>query len=195
MVDGSLATDKNQELLKHLPVDEINPLAASLLVEAKTAWRADSCRKMHQDGQHVTLCRLPKAEAAAEREARRLSKDRAGRRRGDSASPLSGTDGSTNRFRRDQMQERQQAEAMRIESERLAAARSQAQAQRNPNVPPNVPPPPPILETSSDLKPPGTLSVGNPGTYDWNTTEATADYANNQRRRAQAKQAREAKRV
>jgi len=156
--------------------------------------------KMHNDGRHVTLRRLPEAEAAAEREARRRSRDRAGRNRGDSASSLGGSDGSTQRFRRNQAQERQQAEAMRIESERLAAARAQAQAQSNLNMPPNVPAPPPIPETSSAMRPgPSALSVGSPGTYDGNTTEASADYANNRRRRraerAQAKQAKEAKRV
>ena len=154
--------------------------------------------KMYNDGRHVTLRRLPEAEAAAEREARRASRERAGRQRGDSASTLSGTDGTTERFRRKQASERQQAEAMRIESERLAAARQQAQAQSNPNLPPNVPAPPPV-PGSSTAAPPGLASgVGSPGTYDGNTTEASADYASNRRRRraerAQAK-ARENRRV
>lgn len=155
--------------------------------------------KMYNDGRHVTLRRLPEAEAAAEREARRASRESSKGRRGDSVSSLSGTDGTTERFRRNQLAERQRAEAMRIESERLAEARNQAQAQSNPNVFPNVPAPPPIPESSSGLRPPGAMSVGSPGTYDENTTEASADYANNRRRRraerVQAKQAREAKRV
>ena len=153
--------------------------------------------KMHDDNRHVTLRRLPEAEAAAERqarEARRHSQERSGRRRGDSGSSLSGTEGSGDRFRRKQFQERQQAEAMRIESERLAAARAQAQNQKTAM---NVPAPPPVPESSSNLRPPRTASIGSPGTYDGNTTEASADYANNRRRRraerAQAKQAREAK--
>ena len=153
--------------------------------------------KMHDDNRHVTLRRLPEAEAAAERqarEARRRSQERSGRRKGDSASSLSGTDGSGDRFRRNQFQERQQAEAMRIESERLAAARAQAQNQKAAM---NAPAPPPVPESSSNLRPPRTASIGSPGTYDGNTTEASADYANNRRRRraerAQAKQAREAK--
>lgn len=153
--------------------------------------------KMHEDGRHVTLRRLPEAEAAAQREARearRRSQGQSGRRREDSASTLSGTDGSGDRFRRNQFQERQQAEAMRIESERLAAARAQAQYDK---VATNVPAPPPIPESSSNLRPPRTASIGSPGTYDGNTTEASADYANNRRRRraerAQAKQAREAR--
>ena len=153
--------------------------------------------KMHDDGRHVTLRRLPEAEAAAQREARearRRSQERSGRRRGDSASSLSGTDGSGDRFRRNEFRERQQAEAMRIESENLAAARAQAQNQKTAM---NVPAPPPIPESSSNLRPPRTASIGSPGTYDGNTTEASADYANNRRRRraerAQAKQAREAK--
>ena len=153
--------------------------------------------KMHDDNRHVTLRRLPEAEAAAERqarEARRRSQERSGRRRGDSASSLSGTEGSGDRFRRKQFQERQQAEAMRMESERLAAARAQAQNQKTAMSPPA---PPPVPESSSNLRPPRTASIGSPGTYDGNTTEASADYANNRRRRraerAQAKQAREAK--
>ena len=153
--------------------------------------------KMHDDNRHITLRRLPEAEAAAERqarEARRHSQERSGRRRGDSGSSLSGTEGSADRFRRKQFQERQQAEAMRIESERLAAARAQAQNQKTAM---NVPAPPPVPESSSNLRPPRTASIGSPGTYDGNTTEASADYANNRRRRraerAQAKQAREAK--
>ena len=153
--------------------------------------------KMHDDNRHVTLRRLPEAEAAAERqarEARRHSQERSGRRRGDSGSSLSGTEGSGDRFRRKQFQERQQAEAMRIESERLAAARAQAQNQKTAM---NMPAPPPVPESSSNLRPPRTASIGSPGTYDGNTTEASADYANNRRRRraerAQAKQAREAK--
>lgn len=155
--------------------------------------------KLHDAGGHVTLRRLPEAEAAAEREARRALRDASKRRRGDSVSSLSGTDGTTERFRRNQLADRQRAEAMRIESERLAEARNQAQAQSNPNAFPNVPAPPPIPESSSGLRPPGAMSVGSPGTYDGNTTEASADYANNRRRRraerAQAKQAKEAKRV
>ena len=156
--------------------------------------------KMHNDGRHVTLRRLPEAEAAAEREKRQ--RDRKAGPKADSVSTLSDTNGSTDRFRRNQWAERQQAEAMRIESERLAAAKAQAQAQSNPNTYPNVPAPPPVpTESSSGLRPPGGLaSVGSPsGTYDGNTTEASADYANNRRRRraerAQVKQAREGKKV
>ena len=139
--------------------------------------------KMHDDNRHVTLRRLPEAEAAAEREARearRRSQERSGRRKGDSVSSLSGTEGSGDRFRRNQFHERQQAEAMRFESERLAAARAQAQNQK---AAVNVPAPPPMPESSSNPRPPRTASIGSPGTYDGNTTEASADYANNRRRR------------
>lgn len=152
--------------------------------------------KLHDGGRHVTLRRLSEAEAAAERKARQLSRERTGRNKGDSVSSLSGTSGGQERFRRNQFQERQQAEAMRIESERLAAARTRAQ---NQNSPLNVPQPAPIPESSSSLRPPVTASVGSPGTYDGNTTDggASADYANNRRRRraerAQAKQVREAR--
>ena len=142
--------------------------------------------KMHTDGRHVTLRRLPEEEAAAEREARRKSRDRNGRRRRGSASSASETGGE--RWRRTEALERQQAEQMRVESERLAAAR-QGQQQPMPipvqpqpsglQVP--FPQPPPVPEGSP--RPPGTAgSVGSPGTYDGTATEAS-DYANNRRRR------------
>lgn len=147
--------------------------------------------KMHSDGRHVTLRRLPEEEAAAERAARKRSRDRSGRRRGDSASSLSGTGSGGERWRRTEALERQQAEQMRAESERLAAARNQAQNQPPPFP---VPPPPPVPAGSSTGPPmPLTGSVSSPGNYD---TEASADYANNRRRRraerAQAKQAQKA---
>ncbi|KAL8943597.1 MAG: hypothetical protein Q9216_000962 [Gyalolechia sp. 2 TL-2023] len=144
--------------------------------------------KMHSDGRHVTLRRLPEEEAAAERAARRKSKERHGRHRGDSASSLSGAGSSGDRWRRTEALERQQAEQMRAESERLAAARNQAQ---HTQAPMPMPPPPPIPGSATGPPPP-TGSVSSPGNYD---TEASADYANNRRRRraerAQAKQARE----
>ncbi|KAI4166429.1 MAG: hypothetical protein LQ343_008058 [Gyalolechia ehrenbergii] len=144
--------------------------------------------KMHSDGRHVTLRRLPEEEAAAERAARQKSKGRHGRRRGDSASSLSGAGSGGERWRRTEGLERQQAEQMRVESERLAAARNQAQ---NMQTPMPMPPPPPI-PGSSTRPPPPTGSVSSPGNYD---TEASADYVNNRRRRraerAQNKQARE----
>lgn len=132
--------------------------------------------KMHSDGRHVTLRRLPEEEAAAERAARRKSKERHGRRRGDSASSLSGAGSGGERWRRTEAMERQQAEQMRAESERLAAARNQAQ---NMQAPVPMPPPPPIPGSSTGPPPP-TGSVSSPGNYD---TEASADYANNRRRR------------
>ncbi|KAL9607116.1 MAG: hypothetical protein Q9167_007942 [Letrouitia subvulpina] len=145
--------------------------------------------KMHSDGRHVTLRRLPKEEAAAERAARTRSKAQRARRRAGSASTLSGTDGDGNRWRRNEAIERQQTEDMRAESERLAAARNNAQPQQ---LPVSYPPPPPVPSNSGG-PPPGPASVGSPGMYD---TEASADYANNRRRRraerAQARQAREA---
>ena len=143
--------------------------------------------KMHSDGRHVTLRRLPEEEAAAERAARRRSKERHGRRRGDSASSLSGAGSGGERWRRTEALERQQAEQMRVESERLAAARNQAQ---NLQAPVPVPPPPPIPDSSTGPPPP-TGSVSSPGNYD---TEASADYANNRRRRrAERAQVREAR--
>lgn len=163
--------------------------------------------KMHSDGRHVTLRRLPEEEAAAQREARRKSRDRRGGRRR-SGSSLSGTDGGGDRWRRAEAREQEQAAAMRIESDRLAAAKAQNLSvplppppQGNPYAQPppvfgnNYPPPPPI-PTGSGGPRPGPSSVGSPGTYDGTNTE-TSDYANNRRRRraerAQAKQAREAR--
>ncbi len=164
--------------------------------------------KMHSDGRHVTLRRLPEEEAAAQREARRKSRDRRGGRRR-SGSSLSGTDGGGDRWRRAEAREQEQAAAMKIESDRLAAAKAQnlpvplpPPPQGNPYVqPPPIPghnyPPPPPIPTGSGGSRPGPSSVGSPGTYDGTNTEASADYANNRRRRraerAQAKQAREAR--
>ncbi|KAL9014809.1 MAG: hypothetical protein Q9173_000563 [Seirophora scorigena] len=142
--------------------------------------------KMHGDGRHVTLRRLPEEEAAAERAARRQSKDRHRRRGGDSASSLSGAGSGAERWRRTEALERQQAEQMRLESERLAAARSQAQIP-----PPHHPVPPrPPIPGSSTGPPPPTGSVGSPGNYE---TEGS-DYANNRRRR-RAERAKQAQRA
>ena len=142
--------------------------------------------KMHNNGRHVTLSRLPEAEAEARRE-------RSARNRSDSVSSLSGNS-SGRRYRRRDTQDRQNAEAMRVESENLAAARSQAQ---NSNAPNNMPAPPPIPESPGGLRPPTGGSVGSPGTYDGMTTDAS-DYANNRRRRraerAREKEAEKAKR-
>ena len=145
--------------------------------------------KMHSDGRHVTLRRLPEEEANAEREARRTRNG--GRRRRNSASLASDTGGD--RWRRTEALERQQAEQMRLERERLDAARQhqQQQQQQQPPIQPQqiqqpglqvpLPPPPPIPGDSP--RPPGASgSVGSPGTYDGNVTEAS-DYASNRRRR------------
>ena len=154
--------------------------------------------KMHSDGRHVTLRRLPEEEAAAERQ--RRSKDRHGRRRRGSFSSLGEASGGSDRWRRtgtvEQQQQQQQAEAVRIESENLAAAQNQSQSQVPPpqNVPTPLPQPPPIPGSVVGPRP-MTASVGSPGTYDGEATEASAEYANNRRRRraerAQAKQAKE----
>ena len=143
--------------------------------------------KMHKDGRHVTVSRLPEAEAEARR-ARNKQKQT------DSVSTLSGDAGPNTHFRRREAQERQNAEAMRIESERLAAARTQApDPYAQPVTPQNLPVPPPIPESSGGARPsPLAGSVGSPGTYE---TDASTDYANNRRRRraerARAKQAKE----
>ena len=170
--------------------------------------------KMHSNGRHATLRRLPEQEAAAERAARRASRDRNGRRgRAGSVSSLSGTEGRVGgeRWRRTEALERQQQEE--LERQRIEVAQAQI-ARDKLGVPSTLPPPPPIppggfaptagsamgvgpAGGSGILRPGTGGSVGSPGTYDGTGTEASADYANNRRRRraerAQAKLAREGK--
>ena len=131
--------------------------------------------KMHKDGRHVTLSRLPRDEAEAHRARTRHSQS-------DSVSSLGGDDVGGSRFRRRDDLERKNAEDMRKESERLAAARAQAQTSAElPVTPSNLPIPPPIPESSGASRPsPAVGSVGSPGTYE---TDASTDYANNRRRR------------
>ena len=165
--------------------------------------------KMHSDGRHVTLRRLPEEEAAATREARR--KERSSRRRRGSGSDLSATEGaSARRWRRTEALERQQQQqqqaaeqARQQENERLLAQQQQQQQQQQSQPPqpqylqPPMPQPPPIPESAAGrpLATPGAGSVGSPGTDYGNTTEASAEYASNRKRRraerAQAKLARE----
>ena len=154
--------------------------------------------KMHDNGRKVTLRRLPEEEARAEREARRAA--RASRRRGDSASSLSGSDlggRPGQRFRRER-QEQQNTDAMRVESERLAEARVQARNPQNQSlrqdfggIPPNVPAPPPVPETSPRPLPGGGSGlgsgVGSPG-YDGGTSGGSDYAAQRQRRRAERAQ-------
>ncbi len=134
--------------------------------------------KMHKDGRHVTLRRLPEEEAAAEREARRRERKGKNHRRG-SASSLGGTDGSE-RWRRTEALEREQAEEIRKQNEVNAGQRADGL----------LPPPPPIPSSSIS---PGTGSVGSPGTYDGTGTEASADYVNNRRRRRAERAGRQAR--
>lgn len=151
--------------------------------------------KMHGDGRHVTLRRLPHEEAAAERAARRHSRDGSGhRRRTGSGSSFNGNDPVVGgeRWRRTEALEAQQEREM--ERTRLQASQAQLH-QGSLSVP--FPPPPPIPSSSPLGMPPGngTGSVGSPGTYEGTTTEASADYASNRRRRraerSQAKAARD----
>lgn len=137
--------------------------------------------KVHRGGRHVTLRRLPEEEAAAERS--RRSKDRHGRRRRGSISSLSGSDTGGNHWRRTEALEQQQADAMRAESQNLAAARASSQ---NPNMPVPLPPPPPIPESSIGPRPGtgmGTGSVGSPGTYEGTVTDTSAIYTHSRNRR------------
>ena len=108
--------------------------------------------KMHSDGRHVTLRRLPEEEAAAERAARRQSREHSGggagkRRRGASVSSLSNTDvlpSASDRWRRNEAIERQQAaeEAIRVKNERAAETSAQGAFVMPPPPAPPAPPPP-----------------------------------------------------
>ena len=145
--------------------------------------------KMHKDGRHVTLSRLPEQEAARRAQARQQTAQN------ESVSTLSGEAGPSPRFRRRDAQERQNEEAMRVERENLAAARNQAQASRLPVpvTPQNLPPPPPIPDSSGGNRPsPLGGSIGSPSQY---TSDGQGtDYANNRkRRRAERARARQAK--
>lgn len=145
--------------------------------------------KMHRDGRHVTLRRLPEEEAAAERAAR----DRSGHRRNRSASTL-GSPAGGERWRRTEALERQQAMEMERERANLRAAQAQIDRGKLAVPQPNpLPPAPPIPMSSSPFGPAG--SVSSPGTYDGTATDASVKNANNRRRRraerAEAKLARE----
>jgi len=192
LVAGEAISSRRRDRSRHHSVSAGEESVGSPPVSVKV--------KMHSDGRHVTLRRLPEEEAAAERAARRSSRDRNGRRcRGDSVSSLSGVDNGLGgeRWRRTEDLERQQAMEMERERQQLHAAQAQINAGKlavpvaGPSQPQGqYPPPPPIPSSSSPLGP-GSLgpgSVGSPG------TEIT-DYSINRKRRraerAQAKLARE----
>ena len=133
--------------------------------------------------------------------------------------------GGGERWRRSEAIERQQAAEMQREREaqqqpqpvyppppplqqqQQAQPQVQPQQQYNPPIhnphnlalPNTLPPPPPIPQNTTPvgqpLSRPGTANLSSPGTYDGTATEASADYANNRRRRraerAQAKLTRE----
>ena len=155
--------------------------------------------KMHKDGRHITLSRPPAQEAAARRA---QARQEAGTT--DSASSLSADAGPSSRFRRRDAQDRRNEEAMRIERENLAAARTHAQnpsrlpVPTSPVTPQNLAPPPPIPDAAAgggNLSSPPAVggSIGSPSQY---TSDGQGtDYANNRRRRraerARAKQAKE----
>jgi hypothetical protein len=148
--------------------------------------------KMHNDGRHVTLRRLTEEEAAANRQAKRHSRERHSSRRRGSASSLSGNEGGSDRWRRVEEMERRQAEQTQREQAAALAAESAATASVAPISPPPAPLAPPPMshaatsQTSvppapSNMQYPPTASLTSPGT--WTGTEASADYANNRRRR------------
>lgn len=168
--------------------------------------------KMHNDGRHVTLRRLTEEEAAASREARRRERERRGsRRRHGSVSSLSGNEGDSDRWRRVEELERQQAEEVRREQHAAASAAASAAAGTSAagastahpapsvSIPPSTSAPAPhpsdihIPPAPPSSLPYGAGSITSPGT--WTGTEASGDYASNRRRRraerAQARQARQ----
>jgi hypothetical protein len=161
--------------------------------------------KMHNDGRHVTLRRLTEEEQAAQRRSERRA-SAAGRRRrnssfssGDDADTM-GASAADKRWRRTEAMEAQQA------AENAAAGPSGPTPPVHmpyPTPPPpgtqaidprtghlyDVPAPPPIPASTSNLGAPG--SITSPGTE----TSGATEYANNRRRRraerAQARLARE----
>lgn len=151
--------------------------------------------KMHNGGRQVTLRRLPQAEVAAEREARR--KERSRRRRTGSLSSHSNT--GDERWRRVEAREAAQAR----EAQRTAAGPSMPlPAPPPPPPPPPGPPPPPVQATSDYSLPPpppipaaGGSGMGSPNTapqYDTGTDLSNYD-SNRRRRRAERAQAKLAK--
>lgn len=159
--------------------------------------------KMHNDGRHVTLRRLTEEEAAAQR--RRERKASGGRRRRNSSfssssggEALTGPSGDS-RWRRTEAMEAQQA------NQAAAQGAPPPPLQMPYPTPPtpgtqgidpraahsyNLPPPPPVPGSSSNLGPSGS-GITSPGTE----TSGATEYANNRRRRraerAQARLARE----
>ncbi|EKG13950.1 Cytochrome b561/ferric reductase transmembrane [Macrophomina phaseolina MS6] len=155
--------------------------------------------KMHKDGRHVTLRRLNEAEAAAERDARRRERRRAG-----SLSSVSGDE----RWRRTERMETQQAAEM--EKQQQYSATSQAEStvpslpvmdQLLPGPPPGPPPVPKHQQSSpqsaTNLPPPaatmsglgsGLGSGGSP--FSPSGTEQSNYDSNRRRRRAERAQAR-----
>ncbi|KZF25105.1 hypothetical protein L228DRAFT_280366 [Xylona heveae TC161] len=128
----------------------------------------------------VTLRRLSEQEAAAERAARRREKS-GSRYRAGSASELSRTDPGE-RWRRTEAIERAQAEDIERAKAQSGGHSSAA----------GLMPPPPMGSTvlgGTSIASPGTVT----GTYDGTGTEASADFANNRRRR-RAERARQASR-
>lgn len=162
--------------------------------------------KMHNDGRHVTLRRLTEEEQAAQRRRERRASAAGRRRRNSSFS--SGDDADTLRASADKRWRRTEAmEAQQAAENTAAAGPSSAAAPPThmpfPTPPPpgtqaidprtgqsyDVPVPPPIPGSTSNLAPPD--SITSPGTE----TSGATEYANNRRRRraerAQARLARE----
>lgn len=155
--------------------------------------------KMHKDGRHVTLRRLNEAEAAAERDARRRERRRAG-----SLSSVSGDE----RWRRTERMEAQQAAEMEERQHHPATSQAESTVPSLPVMdqplpgPPQGPPPVPKHQQSSPQSatnlppPPGTVSglgsgIGSGGSpFSPSGTEQSNYDSNRRRRRAERAQAR-----
>ncbi|KAK0628069.1 hypothetical protein DIS24_g10824 [Lasiodiplodia hormozganensis] len=150
--------------------------------------------KMHKDGRHVTLRRLNEAEAAAEREARRRERKRAG-----SLSSMSGDE----HWRRTEMMEAQQAAEMEKEKHRFSTtSQAESTVPPLPVMDPSPPGPPPVPkhqsspQSATNLPPPapgttsglGSLGSGDP--FSPAGTEQSRADSNRRRRRAERAQAR-----
>lgn len=171
--------------------------------------------KMHNDGRHVTLRRLTEEEAAAQREARRRERRASASRRQRTSSLSSSSGGEAfgtgssadRRWRRTEALEAQQAAENEAAGAAVSVSPMPAASTSGPIYPVPPPPgtqqaidphtgrvyqlprPPPIPASTSNLGPAG--SITSPGTE----TSGATEYANNRRRRraerAQAKMARE----
>lgn len=160
--------------------------------------------KMHQDGQHATIRRLPEEEAAAERAQRRQDRRARRRRGGESFSSAGGDDeaappGSNTRYGGSRRRRSSQNQPFtNVPPPPAAASSASWRRDSELNLPPassHQPPPVPAHSSQNTLSPPapapsGTVNesgVGSPGAYgtDATGTDVSAFDSNRRRRRAE----------